>query len=913
MQSQQLSHIFTKIVFKPLRTNLFHIVLLAFFLTLNCSLSFSQDIKKKKIKIPAKSNVVTDSKTELKTTEINLKDLVKVKDSTKNDSVKPKKAFLEAKIIYKAKDYAKIEQKKKLITLYNQAELFYTDVELKSGIIVMDYAKNEVYAGRIKDSLGKFIQYPNFKQGTNVVEPDSIRFNFKTKKALVWNSRTEQGEFKVKAGISKRENDSVYFMKGARFTTAKDIDDPEYQFVTDKLKFVPGKKAVVGPTYMEIAGVPTPIVLPFAFFPMDKETRASGIIIPTFADNNERGFSLQNGGYYFNLTDNYDLAILGDYFTSGGYALRAESNYAKRYKFRGNFNLRFENQINGERGFEGYSKTKIYNIAWSHSRDSKSNPNSNFSASVNLGSSKFFQQTFSQNFIGSRLNNTLSSSVSFSQRFNSVPQVNLSLSATHTQNSQTQAISMTLPTFVLNVDQVFPFAPKDGLKKGFIKNINVQYSLNGRNQIETTDSLFFSPKMFKDAKIGFQHTIPISTNFKVFKYFAASTTASYNEVWYLKTIRKEFDNNAAKVVETEVNGFDAFRTYNFSSSLNTTVYGTFKFGDKKRIQAIRHLMKPSISYSYAPSFERYYDSYAVDALGNKREDYNRFEKGIYGGPGKTYSSSIGLSIANTFEAKVRDQDSTKTEAKKVMLLNNLSVSTSYDMVTKLFAPVSLQTGTQFFDNKLQVNVTATLNPYAIDSNGTLLKVFNKDNGGSLFRLTSANLNMGYSISSGTDDKDKKKKNELNTKTGGRADDLFGQNQDFSNPNNSLFKDDDPDKEDDSTFFNSKIPWDLTFSYILTYDNVSRQNTFGTNSLNFSGNVSLTPKWKIGGNSGYDVVRKEVTPTSFRIERDLLSWTMNFNWVPFGAYTSWGFFIGIKSSALSDIKYDRNKLPDPNLR
>ncbi len=880
---------------------------------MNCSLSFSQDIKRKNNKIPAKTTVTKESKPELKTTEINLAPLLKVKDSTKKDSIKPKKAFLEAKIIYKAKDYAKIEQKKKLITLYNQAELFYTDVELKSGIIVMDYDKNEVYAGRIKDSVGKFIQYPNFKQGSNVVEPDSIRFNFKTKKALVWNSRTEQGEFKVKAGISKRENDSVYFMKGARFTTAKDIDDPEYQFVTDKLKFVPGKKAVVGPTYMEIAGVPTPIVLPFAFFPMDKETRASGIIIPTFADNNERGFSLQNGGYYFNLTDNYDLAILGDYFTSGGYSLRAESNYAKRYKFRGNLNLRYENQLSGERGFPGYAKTKIYNIQWSHSRDSKSNPNSNFSASVNLGSSKFFQQTLSQNLIGSQINNSLNSSVSFSQRFNSIPQVNLSLTASHQQISQTQTISMTLPTLQLNVDQVFPFAPKEGIKKGFFKNINIQYSVNGRNQIETTDSLFFTPKMFKEMKTGFEHNIPLSTNFKVFKYFNANTTATYKEVWALKTIRKNYDVNSAKVVTKEVNGFDSFRTYNFSAGLSTTIYGTFKFGDKKRIQAIRHLMKPSISYSYQPSFDRYYDSYAVDALGNKREDYTRFEGGINGVPGNNYSSSIGLSIANTFEAKVRDQDSTKTEAKKVMLLNNLSVSTSYDMVTKLFAPLSLQTGTQFFDNKLNVNVTATLNPYAIDNNGNLLKTFNKDNSGSLFRLTSANLNMGYSLSSSGDNKEKKKKNDLNTKTGARADDLFGQNQDFSNPNNSLFKDEDEDKEDDTTFFNSKIPWDLTFAYILTYNNDKRNNVFSTNSINFSGNISLTPKWKIGGNSGYDIVSKEVTYTTFRIERDLLSWRMNFNWVPFGQNTQWGFFIGIKSSALSDIKYDRNKLPDPRLR
>ncbi|MBC7641486.1 MAG: LPS-assembly protein LptD, partial [Flavobacterium sp.] len=753
---------------------------------MNNTALFGQDVNKKKTKIPAK--------TESKTTEININDLVQVKDSTKKDSIKPKKAFLEAKVVYKAKDYAKIEQKKKLITLFNKAELYYTDVELKSGIIVLNYEKNEVYAGRIKDSVGKLYQYPNFKQGSSIVEPDSIRFNFKTKKALVWNSRTEQGEFRVKAAISKRENDSVYFMKGARFTTAKDIEDPEYYFQTNRLKFVPGKKVVTGLTNLVIANVPTPLALPFAFFPMDKETRASGIIIPTFADNTDRGYSLQNGGYYFNLSKNYDLAILGDYFTNGGYAVRFETAYAKRYRFRGNVNLRFENQINGERGFVGYSKTNIFNLQWSHSRDSKSNPNSNFSASVNLGSSKYYQQSYSINYSGARLNNTLSSSVSYSTRFNTIPQVNLSLSATHSQNANTQVINMTLPTFQLNVDRIFPFAPADGIKKGFVKNINLQYSVNGRNEFTTNDADFFTSRMFKDAKVGMQHSIPLSTNFKILKYFSATASTSYNEVWYLKTIRKSFDTNTSTKIETEVNGFDAFRTYNFSSSLGTTIYGTFKFGDNKKIQAIRHLIKPNISYSYQPSFEKYYDSYAIDALGTRREDYTRFEKGIFGGPNKTYSSSIGFDLNNTFEAKVRDKDSTKVEPKKVMILNNLSLRSSYDLGTSTFAPVQVSTGTQLFNQKMTVNVAATMDPYAIDNNGTKLKIFNKNNGGSLFRLTSANLTMNYSLSSRGEKKDKKK-SEDNVKSGGRADDLFGQNQDLSNNRVSLFKDDDKKKED----------------------------------------------------------------------------------------------------------------------
>ena len=290
-------------------------------------------------------------------------------------------------------------------------------------------------------------------------------------------------------------------------------------------------------TNMVIADVPTPLALPFAFFPLTTES-VSGLIIPTFNDTRSQGYALQNGGYYFALGDMYDLAILGDYYTNGSYAIRFESSYAKRYKFRGNVNVRFENQIFEERGFPNYSKSRIYNIQWSHSQDGKANPNSRFSASVNLGSSKYSQQSLNQVNVGSQLNNTLSSSISYSKTFNSVPQVNMSLTATHSQNTQSQEINMTLPTLQVSVDRIYPFAPKDGAKKGMLKNINLQYSLLGENRFKTTDSLFFKSEMFKEAMTGMKHSIPLSTNFKIMKYFSVSSSVNYEEVWYLKTIKK---------------------------------------------------------------------------------------------------------------------------------------------------------------------------------------------------------------------------------------------------------------------------------------------------------------------------------------------------------------------------------------
>lgn len=908
MTRQKTSHIFTKIALKPLNTNLFNIVLLSIFLTIGSCKLYSQDIAKKTTVLPTKKQKDT-STTKAKNSENPIPIVKSETDTIKKDSIQPK-AFLDGNVIYKSENYARIEQKKKLITLYDKAELYYKDIELKAGIIVMNYEKNEVYAGRIKDSTGTYTQYPNFKQGGNVIEPDSIRFNFKTKKALIWNSRTEQGEFRVKAAITKKENDSVYFLKGARFTTSKDIDNPEYYFQTNKVKFIPGKKVVTGLTNMVIANVPTPIALPFAFFPMSKETSISGILLPSYNDSNNRGFSLQNGGYYFALSDNYDLTLLGDYYTNGSYALRGETSYAKRYSYRGNLNIRFENLINSERGYPDYSKQNIYNIQWSHSKDSKGSPNSSFSASVNLGSSKYFQQSINQANIGSNLNNTLSSSISYSKTFLGTVGSRLSLSATHSQNTQTSEINMTLPDLQYSVDRIYPFVGKDGVKKGFFKNINLLYNLSGKNSFVTTDSLFFKPQMFENAQIGMQHSIPLSTNFKLFKYFSGSASVNYEEVWYMKTIQRGYNEDQSKVVDQTINGFDAYRTYNFSSSLGTTIYGTFNFNPNKKIKSIRHVMRPSLSYGYTPSFEKYYDTYATDASGTMTDDYTRFEGGIFGAPGNTNSNRIGFDLSNTFEAKVTDRDSTKVEAKKIMLLNNFNLSTNYDLnadgITSLaWEPLRISGGTQFFEDKMNVNFGTTLDPYAIDNSGNRINVFNINNGGSLFRMTSANMTLNYSIASKKDEGDKKPKNEQGERNGGRDDDLFGKNTIDQTRGKSQFDDEEDDGEDKITeFFRSKLPWDMTFAYSLTYGNINRESKITGNSIMVSANADLTPKWKVGVSTGYDFVQNGVTFTQFRFERDLLSWRMDFNWQPFGTNANWNFFIGIKSGVLSDIKYDK---------
>ncbi|MFK2820376.1 putative LPS assembly protein LptD [Flavobacteriaceae sp. LMIT009] len=920
MAIQKPSHNFTKIHLKALQTNTLKILFALSFTVFINTFGYAQDVPPKKDKI--KPVVTRDTLTTKLSDTLTVKtqELPEItQDTITLDSIQ-KPRFLKDIVKYSATDYVSINQRTKKIYLRNNAKINYEDYEITSGIIIIDYSKNEVYAGRLKDSLGNYSQAPVFKQGSDVVEPDSIRFNFDTQKALIFNSKTEQQGGHIIAETTKKENDSVYFIDRGKFTTSENLDDPEYYFLMRKAKVVPGKKVVTGLTNMFIADVPTPIGLPFAYFPLTQK-RTSGVIFPTFGEQNDRGYFLQNGGYYFAISDYADLAVLGDYYTNGSYGMRIETNYALRYRFRGNLSFRFENLINSERGFPDYSKSSIYNIRWSHNQDSKASPSSRFSASVNLGSSRYYQQSINQLNGSNFLNNNLSSSVSYSKTFDGEPQVNMSITATHSQNTQTESINMTLPTFQGSVSRIYPFAPKIGAKKGIIQNINLQYNARAENRIQTTDSLFFTQQMWEDAKSGMQHSIPINTNFKLFKHLSMSAGANFQENWTLKTIKREDFVEGETQVVTDVNGFDAFRTYNFSTSLGTTLYGMYTFGEDKKIQAIRHVMRPSISYTISPAFDQYYDTYEVisaDGLTSEEIEYTRFEESIFGVPGNNYSSSIGLSISNTIEAKVRDRDSTATEPKKIDILNSLNFSTSYNLAADSLrmSPVRVTGGTQLF-KKMSINFGATLDPYALDNNNNKIDTWNINNGGSLFRVTSANLTMNYSFSSkdleGDEDRTNDRAREESLRSGGRDDDLFGRPMDFSDKSLSDgSKDEEQEKEEKSKLYNYKIPWNIRLAYALNYSNARRQNEISSHSLMFSGDIDISPKWTIGASSGYDLKNQGITYTQLRFQRDLDSWNMSFSWIPFSANKQWNFFIGISSSILKDIKYEKRRQRDRQL-
>ncbi|MDA8596484.1 putative LPS assembly protein LptD [Flavobacteriaceae bacterium] len=834
------------------------------------------------------------------------------KDSIAKDSIAPKKEVLDAIIVHTAKDSIVEDVLGKKIRLYNEGHVQYGDIDLQAGFIEINYDTSIITAKGVKDSLGEYTQLPVFKQGREESVQDSLFYNFETEKAIIFHVQTTQSGIITLGEETKKVNDSTIYIRDIRFTTSEK-KNPDYYLKTRKAKIVPNKKIVTGTTNLVIADVPTPIALPFAYFPLTQD-KASGFLLPTYSETRDQGFSLQNGGYYFAFSDYFDLALTGDIYSNGSWGLTANSSYRVRYKFNGRFSYAYENNIYGIQGFDDYSKSTNYNIRWNQSQDAKASPNSNFSASVNLGSSKYYRESLNENNSGDYLNNTLASSINYSKTFVGTP-FNLSVGFNHSQNTNTEQINMSLPSLKVNMDRIYPFSPKSGTASNPIQKIGLTYGLKADNRVQTTDDEFFTDQMWQDMQSGVQQDISASTNMKAFKYWTISPNANYKEVWYFDYIDKNFDEDTEMVVTDTIQGFSSFREYNVGASLSTNIYGSF--GKIGPLEAMRHTLRPSVSYTYRPDFGYYYEEVPETADNTSYETYSKYDTGIYGAPSQGLSNSIGLSLNNTLEAKVKPKDSTETESRKITLLNNLNFSTSYNMAADSlkWSPTNVTAGTAFLQDKLRVNMGMTLDPYAINANGTKINVANINNGGSLFRITRANLTANYAFSSKDFDGDNAERNssENITDQGSGTEGLLGTNMSASrSPDiNDDVGGTEKDKEKQE-FFKNKIPWSLKVAYSLNYNNSVGQSEISSNSLMFSGDLEFTPKWLLGFSSGYDFKDNGVTYTQLRFSRDLDSWRINFNWVPFGDRTSYYFYIGVKSSMLSDLKYEKNSQPDQRL-
>lgn len=897
-----------------MQSNLSYILL--FFYLFVFHKGFSQDIKKKKelSTTSIKKNILIPKiKKTLPSKEKNTL-LQKKIDTSLFDTIKPKETLKDI-IIHDAKDYTIQNAKDKTLTLYNEAVLIYGEIDLKAGIIIVDYNKETLFAKGIIDSTG-YTQRPLFKQGNEETEQDSLIYNFKSKRALIYGLKTKQGEMFTYGEKTKRVNDSTIYVRKIRFTTSDKEDNPDYYITTNKAKLVPGKKIIVGTSNLVIADIPTPLFLPFAYFPLGEKS-ISGFLIPAFdTGSSNRGIGFQNGGYYFAINDYVDLAVRGDAYSNGSWGLRGLSNYNVRYKYSGGFNLSFENIVQGIRGFSTYNKSSNFNVRWNHSQDTKASPNSRFAASVNLGSSKYFRESLNEFNSSQFLTNTFNSSVSYSKRFVGTP-FNLSVSATHSQNTNNQSINMTLPSLNLTMSKIFPFEGKGGVKKNPIQKMGFDYTMQGEYRINTTEDEFLSSKMFKTAKSGMKHRTGTSTNIKAFRYFTLSPSVSYQETWNFNYLKKTYSENDNEVITDTISGFKSFREYNTGISLSTNIYGSFQF-NKGRLKAIRHTIRPSISYNYTPDFAKKYQEKVQQS-----EDpfdlltYTPFDNnvGIYGAPNSGLSNSIGISLNNVVEAKVANKDpDSDEEDKKITILNNLNFSTAYNIAADSlkWSNVNISAGTRLFNDKMALNLNASLDPYQVNDLGISIDKFNRN----LFRIERANLTANYSLSSADFSKDNK--DDQNSKSGNGAQDtpdVLGGN---INPTNRFAqtganRNNDKKKDVETKLYNADIPWNLNLAYSATYANNGREpGDVQTHSVMFSGNLELSPKFKVGYSSGYDLKDGAFTFSRFNFSRDLDSWQYNFSWVPFGNISSYTFFIGVKSSILQDLKWDKNRPPDRRL-
>lgn len=854
------------------------------------------------------------------------------KDSIAKDSI-PKKKGLEARVDYQSTD-SMVMTAGNLAYLYGEGDVKYQQIELTSDFIQMNMDSSLVYATFGHDSTGAETGFPLFKEGSQQYESKTMRYNFGSKKGYITNVITQQGEGFVTAGLTKKMDNDILNMKGGQYTTCDEHEHPHFYIQMTKAKVRPNKNIVTGPVYLVIEDVPLyPIGLPFCFFPFT-DTYSSGILMPTFGDESTRGFYLQNGGYYFALSDYMDLSVTGDIYTKGSWGLKATSQYRKRYKYSGNFDAAYQVTKLGDKGLSDYSLSKDFQIRWTHTQDSKANPYLSLSASVNFSTSSYSRNNMTSIYNSEATQNTKGSSVNITKRFANNP-FTISANMSVTQRTADSALAVTLPNLTATMTRIYPFKRKNAVgSERWYEKISMSYTGSFSNSIDTKENMILHSNFQKDWKNAVQHNIPVSATFTLLNYLQISPSFNYRERWYTNKIEKEYDSQKQSLVARDTTyGFYRVYDYNASVSASTTLYGFFKplpfFGDK--VQMIRHRMEPSISFSATPDFGSsrygYYRTYVYqDANGvDHTEYYSPFANGMYGVPSRGRTGSIGFSVNNNVEMKIRS-NADSTGFKKISLIDQLSLSGSYNLAADSFQWSNLSASLRLkLTKSYTLQLSGIFDTYTYNENGQRVNIPRWRAGKGFGRLMATQTSFSYTFNQDTfkkwfGDKDEKKgkqpvgkdangntpetqsdENNLETTTGGKEGGgrLLGQKKDTG-------------ETDADGYLITTVPWSLTFNYSLTlgynsakFNRSTREYAYKlTHALSFNGNIQPTKNWKFNFNATYDFDNHKLSYMTCNITRNMHCFQMTASVIPVGRYKSYAMSIAVSSSLLKDLKYDK---------
>ena len=846
-------------------------------------------------------------------------------DSLAADTTK-KKEPLDAPVIYEASDSI-VFTKEGYAHLYGEGKVNYQNIELTSAVITMNMDSSTVYATGVTDTAGVETGSPIFKDGETPYESKIMRYNFKTKKGFINSIVTQQGEGYVTSEEGKKgANDEIY-MRHGKYTTCDNHEHPHFYLKLSMAKVRPKKNVVFGPAQLVVEDVPLPIAVPFGFFPFNS-SYSSGFIMPTYGDEMNRGFYLRDGGYYFAISDQMDLKVLGEVFTKGSWGLSAASNYNKRYKFSGSFNASYLVTKTGEKNMPDYSVSKDFRIQWSHRQDAKANPNSSFSASVNFATSSYDRSSLSSLYNPQQYSqNTKASSVSYSRNF---PEIGLNISGAFniTQNTRDSSLRMTLPDVNISLNRIYPFKRKKSAgDERWYEKISLQYTGSITNSISTKDNLLFKTPLTQWEN-GMQHKIPVSATFNLFKYINIVPSFNYTERWYLRKVKQSYDASPTSrdhVKRDTINGFNRLYDYNLSLQMNTKLYGMYKplFMKSKELQ-IRHVFTPTVSYTYTPDFGKsrygYYDTYTyTDEDGEVRTvEYSPYEGAVYGYPGKNMSQNISFSIDNNIEMKMKSDKDT-TGYKKISLIDQLGASLSYDVANKKWSDLSMNLRLKLTKSyTFNMNASFATYAYQFDENGNVVVGDRTEwSYGRFGRFQGYSGSFSYTLNNDTFKKlfGKKEEDEKNKDNKGKEENEDEETEEETEEqnNNSNMRKTEKASVDSDGYLAFKLPWSvsLSYSYSIREDRSKDINIKTmrypyslTHSLNVSGNFKIGSRWNMTYSTGYDFTSKEMSMTTLNITRDLHCFNMSCGLV-FGPFTSYNFSIRANSSMLTDaLKWDQ---------